>query len=137
VDKSVASLDGALDRANWASDGLRLDDVGYRTLEQMRWATAWLTWADAGVAGATIRHQRNIVHAMGLLARTRFKEVWAFQQKAGQANAWALWVAEYYLNSGDALALDSPMHAALDYESAWQMLLGQQPLQAEAPAAVQ
>jgi hypothetical protein len=137
VDKSVASLDGALDQANWAKDGLRLDDVGYRTLEQMRWAAAWLTWADAGVAGATIRHQRNIVHAIGLLARARFKEVWNFQQKTGRVNGWTLWVAEYYLNSGDALALDSPMHAALDYESAWQMLLGQEPLPTEAPAPVE
>jgi hypothetical protein len=128
VDKSVASLDGALDQANWARDGLRLDDVGYRTLERMRWAAAWLAWADAGIAGATIRDQRSIVHAMGLLARARFDDVWSVQQKTGGLSGWTLWVAEYYLNSGDAQAVDNPMHAALDYESAWQMLLGQPPL---------
>jgi hypothetical protein len=134
VDKSVASLDGALDRANWGSDGVRLDDVGYRTLEQMRWAAAWLAWADTAVAGATIRDQRSIVHALGLLARARFDDVWNVQQKTGEINGWTLWVAEYYLNSGDAQAADNPMHAALDYESAWQMLLGQPPLATDATA---
>jgi hypothetical protein len=134
VDRAVASLGRALDGANWATDGLRLDDAGSGTLEQMRWAAAWLAWADVGVAGATVRHERSIVHAMGLLARSRFEEVWNFQHKAEQVDGWALWVAEYYLNSGDAQAVDNPMHAALDYQSAWQTLLRQPPLPAEAPA---
>jgi hypothetical protein len=137
VDRSVASLDGALDPANWANDGVRLDDAGSRALEQMRWAAAWLSWADAGVAGATLRHQRDIVHAMGLLARSRFEEVWSYQQKAEQVNGWALWVAEYYLNSGDALAAGNPMHAALNYQSAWQVLLAQPPLPTAAPATAE
>lgn len=133
MDRSVASLDGALDEAKWARDGLRLDDVGYRALEQMRWAAAWLAWADAGVAGATVGEQREIVHAMGLLARARFDEVWTVQRKTGEISAWTLWIAEYYLNSGDALAVGQPMHAALDYQSSWQMLVGQPPQPTQAP----
>jgi hypothetical protein len=131
VNYAVANLNDALDPLRWNTGGLALSATGSQALASMRMAAGWLAWADSSVNEATVGQQRNILYAMGLVARARFTDVFHFIGEGSGPDPWTLWAAEYYLNAGDAALAGAPdatiMHASLYYTYAWQTLLGQPP----------
>jgi Tol biopolymer transport system component len=125
LDRSLQSLDIALEPQRWANGGLALNSDGLGALNVLRTAALRLKYANAALRDATARDRIDLVAAIGALARVRFQDAWAAAQRSWPRPDFLLWRAERHLDLGDGD--NDRVRATLNYIHAWEMLLGQPP----------